>query len=226
MTKYLRHFFIIAAIVLFISALVSVNRNYQLASFILAACAIALSFVSVFTKSTSGEKSESVSQKGKQTLIERIKDPDSFLKIILKGTLFVSVGYSFVSVFEKPPDNNGLYYFLANSTGNIFAKILYGAITGAAFGAGAMLFFLLWFALIIAGIFLGFIVFGKKNKFLCILYGIISSVIALVTLITIINMILPSKQMSIFVQCGILVCAVGMGIVIGVKLDDLMKQQE
>ena len=108
MTKYLRHVFIIAAIVLFISALVSVNRNYQLASFILAACAIALSFVSVFTKSTSNEKSESVSQKGKQTLIERIKDPDSFLKIILKGTLFVSVGYSFVSVFEKLPDNNGL----------------------------------------------------------------------------------------------------------------------
>ena len=87
------------------------------------------------------------------------------------------------------------YNFLANSTGNIFAKIMYGAITGAAFGAGGMLFLLLWFALYIAGIFLGFIVFGKKNKFLCILYGMISSVIALVTFITIINVIPPSKQM-------------------------------
>ena len=225
LTKYLRNIFIFIAIALFIASFLTVNKDEKTTSFILSVCAVALTFVGVFTKPGNEAQTEKAPDKKSGTpfanivlwIINHITDPASLLNIVLQPTLgAASIGMIFGFFGEISSKPNYLFDMIAKNTGTLFANVLYGGILGAVLGAGLMLFLVLYFSLILAGIVIGNYVFNIKFKYISLFYGALASVFSLFTIITVWQNIIGGNPFGLWLQVIFAIWAIIMGVIIGV----------
>ena len=229
MIKYLPNILLLVALVLFIAAFLEINKNNEIASFMLTACGVIIACISVINKNKMNNEKQLV--ENKLTVIERIKDFDSLLRVILQ-TMFIFLVFGIIlGIFgEYPTQIGGLYKSLAHNNGIIFTNILYGAITGAVVAIGLILTLLIYFLLIFAGIILGIYTFRIKHKLLIILYGMISSVLGLAIIFTISYKAISLTQianksvglapMGIGEQYALVIGATIMGALIGARFGE------
>jgi|GEM_PF-3045596 len=221
MEKHLRNIFLIIAIILFVAAFVTVNKNSETTSFILSVCALALTFVGIFTKSEKKPPVKKKSDKKRRPVIEYIKDLDSVLRTILQMMLGLSIFFIIGGFFSNSsPNAGGLYELLAKRTGNIFARILGDAITGAALGAGLALFFITYVLLTIGGIILCSYVFGIAFKYMPIIYGGVSGALSMVFTSVVFGIIFDLNTDKEWAQYGLIICAMVLGVVCGFEVVD------